>query len=74
MVDNDSFVKALYVVQVCNISRSTLYRLIREKRFVPPRALTGKRSVGWLKSEVHEWIESRPTADAFVAVSKEAQT
>ena len=74
MVNNDSFVKALLVVQLCNISRSTLYRLVRAKKFPPPRSLTGKRSVGWLKSDVHEWIESRPIADAFVATSKGAQT
>lgn len=74
MFTQDAYVKAIYVVQVCNISRSTLYRLVREKSFPPPRALTGKRSVGWLKSDVHEWIESRPTADAFLATSKGAQT
>ncbi len=69
MVHNDTFVRALHV-----ISRSTFPRLVQGKKLPPPCSLTGNISVGWRASDVRQWIESRPTADAFVAISKEAQS
>lgn len=39
-------------------SRSMIYFLISEGKF--PRAITlSKRSVGWLESEIDEWIQQR---------------
>jgi prophage regulatory protein len=40
------------------LSRTTLWRLEREHQF-PKRKRIGKNSVGWLESEVDEWISSR---------------
>lgn len=76
MVNTDTFVMALHEVRVCNISRSTQNRLVQDKKFppFPPCSLTGNISVGWRASDVRQWIESRPTADAIVAISKEAQS
>lgn len=40
------------------LSRTTLYALIKEGKFVAPIPL-GTRAVGWLSSEIDDWIESR---------------
>jgi prophage regulatory protein len=46
------------VIETTGLARSTIYKLIGEGGFPRPAPLVG-RSVGWLESEVHEWIESR---------------
>jgi prophage regulatory protein len=42
-------------------SRTGLYEALRAGRFVKPRQL-GPRAIGFLESEVDEWILSRPIA------------
>ncbi len=68
MVHTDTFVRALHV-----ISRSTQYPLVQDKKFPPPCSLTGNISVSWRASDVRQWIESRPTAGAFLAISEGAR-
>jgi prophage regulatory protein len=58
----------LRIKQVCSLlgySRTTLYTAIKAGRFVQPRQL-GPRAVGFLESEVNEWIRSRPVADPSI--------
>jgi len=43
------------------LSRSSIYALIKEKRF-PGNISLGARSVGWVESEIESWIESRVQA------------
>ena len=40
------------------MSRSTLYKAMREGRF-PNSVPLGPRAVGWLEQEVSGWIEAR---------------
>ena len=40
-------------------SRVQLWRDIRAKRFPPPIEL-GPNSIGWYRSEVDAWLQSRP--------------
>jgi prophage regulatory protein len=47
-------------------SRTTLWRKVRAGQFPAPRALSENRR-GWLRSQVSEWVESRPVADAYQA-------
>lgn len=47
--------------QRTGLSRSTLYSLIKEGKFPAPIQL-GARAVGWLESDVSEFIESRVKA------------
>ena len=40
------------------LSKSTIYDLILNKKF-PTQLKLSKRSVGWLESEVDQWIKSK---------------
>jgi len=46
------------VIDTTGLARSTIYKLIGEGEFPRSVPLVG-RSVGWVESEVHEWIKSR---------------
>lgn len=49
------------VKQRTGLSRSTIYSLIKAGQFKAPIAL-GARAVGWLESDVSEFIETRVKA------------
>lgn len=40
------------------LSRSTIYQLVAQHRF-PRQIALGARSVGWLESEVDEWLAAQ---------------
>jgi prophage regulatory protein len=40
------------------LSRSTIYQKIKERAFPLPISL-GAKSVGWIKTEIDEWLEAR---------------
>lgn len=46
------------LLALTGLSRSTIWRLEKEKLFPARRSLSGKR-VGWIRSEVEAWIETR---------------
>jgi len=46
------------VMDSTGLGRSTIYKYISEGGFPRPISL-GDRSVGWLESEIHEWILER---------------
>lgn len=46
------------VISATGLARSTVYKLIGAGEFPKPVPLVG-RSVGWVESEVNEWIESK---------------
>ena len=48
---------------IVGTSRSTIYRQEAEGLF-PKRRKIGKKAVGWLRSEVEEWLASREIADS----------
>lgn len=50
------------VLSRVGLSRSTIWRLIKNKEFPTPIRLGG-RAVGWIEEEVEGWIESRSRAD-----------
>lgn len=49
------------VLRRIGVSRSTLYQLIKCGQFKPPISL-GARAVGWLESDVSDYIEARVKA------------
>jgi len=46
------------VIDSTGLARSTIYKYVSEGAFPKPISL-GDRSVGWLESEVHNWILAR---------------
>lgn len=46
------------VMDSTGLGRSTIYKYIAEGKFPPPLQLS-ERCVGWLESEVQQWIQSR---------------
>lgn len=46
------------VIETTGLARSTVYKYVAEGIFPKPLSLGG-RSVGWLESEVHGWIQTR---------------
>lgn len=46
------------VLDSTGLARSTVYKYIAEGAFPKPVSL-GDRAVGWVESEVHEWILAR---------------
>ncbi|EPQ6933728.1 AlpA family transcriptional regulator [Pseudomonas aeruginosa] len=49
------------VIETTGLARSTIYKLIGEGEFPRPVPLVG-RSVGWLESEIQQWIKGRIAA------------
>lgn len=58
------------VIDSTGLARSTIYKYIGEGDFPKPVSL-GDRCVGWVESEVHDWIlariEERDLAESAVA-------
>jgi len=48
------------------LSRSAIYALIADGQF-PAQVNLGPRTVGWVESEIFDWIESRIAARANAA-------
>lgn len=55
---NERFLRLTDVIQRTGLSRSTIYLNISKGLF-PKNISLGSRSVGWLESEINEWIKER---------------
>lgn len=53
------FLRISYVIERTGLSRSHIYRLQSLGRFPKSINLCGGRAVGWLESDIENWIESR---------------
>ena len=51
------------VLKATGLSRTTLWRLEKNGQF-PPRRKLSARLVGWLETEVAEWVKNRQPVDA----------
>ncbi|MBY0468388.1 MAG: AlpA family phage regulatory protein [Burkholderiaceae bacterium] len=49
------------VMRMTGLGRSTIYRLIADRRFPSPVRL-GPRAVAWRRSDLDRWSEARPEA------------
>lgn len=56
------------VEQRTGMSRSTIYRLMREGDFPLPHRI-GQRAVRWRESELETWLASRPLATGLKAAA-----
>jgi prophage regulatory protein len=55
----DRIMSTSEVVEATGVSRTSIWREERAGRFPRRRQLIGHR-VGWLESEVTEWLQARP--------------
>jgi prophage regulatory protein len=55
------------VVALVRLGRATIYRLAQHGQFPRPVALTARAS-GWRRSEIEEWLNSRPRRDRLAPV------
>ena len=62
----DTIIRLPQVKQRTGLSRSTIYSLIKVGRFKAPISL-GARAVGWLDSDVDEFIAERVKASRKTA-------
>lgn len=58
---SQTIIRLPQVKQRTGLSRSTIYALIKAGQFKAPISL-GARAVGWLESDVSEFIETRVKA------------
>ncbi|WP_292931774.1 AlpA family transcriptional regulator [Noviherbaspirillum sp.] len=58
---SQTIIRLPQVKQRTGLSRSTIYSLIKAGQFKAPISL-GARAVGWLESDVSDFIESRVKA------------
>ena len=68
MNEHDRLLTLHEVQDKCRLSRSTIYRLMREGRFPLPIRV-GPRAVRWLESEIDEYLAGRPRADGELVLS-----
>lgn len=54
----DHIIRLPDVQKITGLSRSTLYKRVKEKTF-PDRIELGARAVGWRASEIYEWLNCR---------------
>jgi prophage regulatory protein len=55
------FLRMPSVIQITGLGRSTIYRLIADRKFPSPVRL-GPRAVAWRQSEIDKWSDARPIA------------
>jgi predicted DNA-binding transcriptional regulator AlpA len=58
---NERVIRAKEVVYMTGLSRSTIWRMEKEGKF-PSRRAIGSRSIGWLESDIMNWIKGRSNA------------
>ncbi len=55
-----NIIKIAAVVDKTELSKSTIYAMIKRKEF-PAQLCLHRRAVGWLEDEIDEWIVERIT-------------
>ena len=56
----DRYIRSDELTHMTGLSLSTIYRFERNGVF-PRRRVLGPNSVGWLESDINDWLTSRPT-------------
>ena len=61
------------VIDQTGLSRSSIYKFIQDESF-PKQIPLGERAVGWIKSEVDDWVAARiDKSRKLVAVDKQTE-
>ena len=54
----ETIIRIAQVKEITGLAKSSIYFLISEGSF-PRQILLNKRSVGWIRSEVFSWVQSK---------------
>ena len=54
----DQILRMPAVIEATGLSRTTIWRLVKANRFPPAVRLIG-RHVGWKRSDIERWIDTR---------------
>lgn len=54
------FLRMHAVKRMTGLGRSTIYRLVAQKKFPSPVRLAN-RAIGWRRTDLERWSEARPT-------------
>ena len=68
MIHTDRLLRRVEVEERTGLSRSAIYRLMREEKFPAP-ILIGARAVRWSQSELDAFIAARPRATGETAAA-----
>lgn len=60
---NQKILRLAAVIDLTGLSRSTIYAM-KQNGLFPESVALGARSVGWLETDVQNWIASRKTGGA----------
>lgn len=55
------FLRMPAVMRMTGLGRSTIYRMVADKRFPGPVRL-GPRAVAWRRTDLEQWSDARPMA------------
>lgn len=58
MKSDDRILKLKETIHICGKGRSSIYEAINKGEF-PSQIKIGRKAVGWLKSEIDEWLEKQ---------------
>ncbi len=67
-MQRENLIRVREVMERTGLSRTVLYRKVKHKDFPPPVRLTA-RCVGWLESEIDEWVNQRIRTTRFKEVA-----
>jgi len=55
------FIRPAKLAEMLSVSRSTLWRM-EQNGELPPRRQISKRCVGWIESDILQWLQDLPVA------------
>jgi prophage regulatory protein len=58
--NTSSIIRRKQVQERTGLSRSSIYKLMKEGKF-PKSVALSQRSIGWRSSHIDQWLEERPT-------------
>ena len=60
----DRVIRGTEIIHKTGLSLSTIWRLERDGTF-PRRRSLGPQAIGWLESEVNDWLQSREPVNNY---------
>jgi prophage regulatory protein len=72
VAETSIFIRMTSVTRLTGLGRSTIYRLVAQRRFPSPVRLTS-HAVAWRLADVERWSEERPSVCQSLVARREHQ-